>query len=79
VDCNDDSFCNGLEGCDRDLGGCVNAPAPSCNDNDTCTQDQCAIETGLCLHTLSLCAGSPCDTNSQADGGPCLNGSGDSP
>jgi len=87
-DCNDGLACNGTEFCVN--GTCLPAPPVVCNDNNPCTQSQCAEPFGVCTNPPvpdgTLCdsdgrvckagvCGSPlCTTNSDCDDGLQCNG-----
>lgn len=70
-ECDDGLFCNGLERCA--LGSCVSGNAPDCDDDDSCTTDDCWEGDGSCRHVpLELdmdgdswgdarCGGQDCD------------------
>jgi len=47
--CSDGLVCNGVESCDP-LRGCITAPPPSCDDQDSCTIDRCDEATKACVH-----------------------------
>ncbi|MEO0325030.1 MAG: hypothetical protein AAF447_18865 [Myxococcota bacterium] len=46
--CDDGVFCNGVEICDADQGGCAPGDPETCNDDDVCTIDRCDEEERLC-------------------------------
>lgn len=46
--CDDGVFCNGVEICDREAGGCAPGRFQSCDDGDVCTIDRCDEESKTC-------------------------------
>lgn len=49
--CDDGVFCNGVERCDVEAGGCVPAEMrETCNDDDVCTIDRCIEDVDECRH-----------------------------
>ena len=46
--CDDSIFCNGVEICDPEQGGCAPGDPETCNDDDVCTIDRCDEEERLC-------------------------------
>lgn len=64
LDCDDDVFCNGLETCDPDLGGCQPGALPDLSDGIPCTVDSCDEELDMAIHVPDddLCDdGQPCN------------------
>jgi hypothetical protein len=70
--CSDGDACNGEEVCSPSVpgDGCQDAPAPECNDEDTCTFDTCDMEMGCVFTPRDLdmdgfisgaCGGEDCD------------------
>ncbi len=50
--CDDGVFCNGVERCDLEAGGCRPAEMrETCNDDDVCTIDRCDEESDTCRHS----------------------------
>jgi len=50
ADCTDDGvFCNGILTCQ--MGRCVSADIPSCDDGVVCTVDACSDAMNMCTHT----------------------------
>jgi hypothetical protein len=62
ADCDDHSYCNGMETCV--LHTCINAPSgPACNDGDPCTTERCDDTVAGCVFTTICDAGThPNDT-----------------
>ena len=58
-DCSDGDACNGEEQCVR--GECVRSEAPACDDDNVCTDDGCAPESG-CFHrdNTAFCGNDAC-------------------
>ena len=54
-DCSDDDACNGVEVCEE--GACLPGEAPTCDDENPCTDDSCDSETG-CVNAPNT---EPCD------------------
>ena len=50
LDCVDELFCNGLEGCDP-ISGCVDGIPPDLSDDVACTADTCDEDTDTIVHT----------------------------
>lgn len=50
--CDDNIFCNGVEVCDREAGGCAPGQFQSCDDRDVCTIDRCDEESKTCQHSV---------------------------
>jgi Tol biopolymer transport system component len=65
VTCNagDGDPCNGAEACDPGTGACLPGPAPTCDDNNSCTDDSCVPFVG--------CVGTPNDLNPCTDNDTC--------
>ena len=68
-DCDDGVFCNGAERCDAEAG-CMAAERESCDDDDTCTNDECDEGTQSCTQT-------PLDLDSDGDLDAACPGGGD--
>src|SRR5690349_6812027 len=49
-DCDDGTYCNGLETCDLAAGRCEDGTAPSCDDSTACTADSCDEASSSCVH-----------------------------
>jgi hypothetical protein len=49
--CSDGLLCNGVETC-HPTRGCIEAPAPTCDDQDPCTIDRCDEEVKACVHDI---------------------------
>jgi hypothetical protein len=65
VTCNagDGDPCNGAEACDPGTGACLPGPVPTCDDNNSCTDDTCVPFVG--------CSGIPNDLNPCTDNDTC--------
>lgn len=50
--CDDGVFCNGVEVCDREAGGCAPGRFQSCDDGDVCTIDRCDEEEKVCEQSV---------------------------
>jgi hypothetical protein len=83
VQANDSADCDpsaSLPKCKISLGGtctagvCVTGPTGDnpCDDKNTCTQDSCDLETGLCVHLGST--GQPCVLEDRCKAGTCNQG-----
>ena len=46
--CDDGEFCNGQERCE--MGSCFLGKPPSCDDDNTCTEDACSYDSNQCVH-----------------------------
>ncbi|MBO6937712.1 MAG: hypothetical protein JJ863_22275 [Deltaproteobacteria bacterium] len=63
-DCQDGSFCNGIEQCMR--GSCFPGRAADCDDGNSCTVDECSTASNGCVYEIA----DGCDAGlSPADGG----------
>lgn len=49
--CSDGLLCNGVETC-HPTQGCIEAPAPTCDDKDPCTIDRCDEDAKACIHDI---------------------------
>lgn len=47
--CSDGLLCNGVETC-HPMYGCIEAPPPTCDDQDPCTIDRCDEDLKACVH-----------------------------
>ena len=73
--CSDNDLCTGGDACDL-AGACKGDPV-SCDDNNVCTNDSCAADTG-CDHTPVATAcedGNPCTVGDTCKNGICAVGS----
>ncbi|MHC4836842.1 MAG: hypothetical protein ACYTF3_01455 [Planctomycetota bacterium] len=52
-DCDDASFCNGVETCDVETGECVAGEPPAVDDGVECTIDTCSDALAMVIHTPS--------------------------
>ena len=74
--CSDGNACTTADTCVN--GACVGGPAPTCNDNNPCTDDSCSAATG-CVYTADNA--NPCADANACNGvevcfyGACLGGS----
>ena len=50
-DCDDGSFCNGIERCNADTGACEPGIAPEVDDGVPCTIDVCSDQLAMVVHT----------------------------
>lgn len=86
VECDDASFCNGVERC-VPSNGCVSGTPPSVDDGVACTDDACDDGARLIRHvpdhaacgdadpcTADVCEGGGCDHAIVADGTACNDG-----
>ena len=48
--CDDGVFCNGIEVCKSDMGGCIEQPVPGLDDGLFCTTDSCDEATDKVVH-----------------------------
>ena len=56
-----ENLCVGQWTCNTTSGICVQGAPKNCNDGVSCTQDGCAIETGICVHEDTCPEGQSCD------------------
>ena len=71
--CDDANLCNGRETCDG-FGLCASGSAPSVDDGNACTADQCDPTLGV-SHVASA-SGFPCKDNDGCNGDEACNGAG---
>ena len=76
VTCNagDGEPCNGDEACDPATGACLPGTPPTCDDENSCTDDSCTLGVG-CAHTvndLNACDDGTLCTANACSGGVCI-------
>jgi len=71
--CQDDSWCNGREGCDP-WGTCVPGPPVNCDDGDPVTRDRCDEAADECRHDQPCCDAESCQDNLWCNGRETCDG-----